>query len=329
MMPLVSICVPLYNSEKFIENCLISLFKQTYSNIEYVFVDDCSTDNSLSILKKCIEKFPNRTNIKIFNNETNRGVAYTRNKCLENAAGEYITMVDSDDYIDVDYIERLVDSALKNDADIVCSAIAFQSEKEVKIQRFREIKPDDDLLQLFFQEDIFSCWAKLYHKSIFASAYFCSPDENLRSFEDKWILLNALSVAKHAVVNNEVKYHYIYNQTSLSHEKFEEKHFSMMLTYWNEVDQFLKERNLTDKYAELVALRKTDDKILIMLQPLDINVKKKYADTYRHEQYLSRNKLKGTGFKIMNFLIYHHLFLLVRIYDSLNQIIAKYKRGRF
>lgn len=329
MTPLVSICVPIYNSEDYIKKCLESLFEQTYSNIEYVFVNDCSTDKSLLKIQQCRDKYPDAGHVKIINNDTNMGVAFTRNRCLQNATGEYITMVDSDDYVDNNYIEQLVDYALRNDADMVCCPIVFQSEKEAKVHYFKEIAPNSDLLQLFFQEDIFSCVAKLYHKSIFAENNSYVPNENLRTFEDKWILLNALYVAKRVIVSNEVRYYYRYNQNSLSHQKFEDRHFKIMQTYWSEVDDFLKARNLTDKYAELVALRKTDDKILLMLQPIGINLKKKYADLYRQEQYLSRKQLKGTGFRIMNFLIYHHLFLLVRIYDSLNAILTKIKCRQF
>ena len=116
----VSILVPVYNVEKFFSRCLESLFSQTYSDIEYVFVNDCTPDNSMKILSGMLKKYPSRaTMVKIINNSHNRGIAIVRNTLLENATGDYILFVDSDDWIEKDMVENLVDRAASTDADIV------------------------------------------------------------------------------------------------------------------------------------------------------------------------------------------------------------------
>ena len=116
----VSILVPIYNVENFISRCLESLFSQTYSNIEYVFVNDCTPDNSMTILSDMLQKYPSRaTMVKIINNPENQGIAIVRNTLLENATGEYILFVDSDDWIEKDMVENLVERATSTDADIV------------------------------------------------------------------------------------------------------------------------------------------------------------------------------------------------------------------
>ena len=116
----VSILVPVYNVEKYFARCLETLFSQTYSGIEYVFVNDCTPDKSMYVLQETLVKYPSRANsVKIIENKQNLGIAIVRNTLLENATGEYVLFVDSDDWIEVDAIEKFVDKALQSNADIV------------------------------------------------------------------------------------------------------------------------------------------------------------------------------------------------------------------
>lgn len=119
-MQKVSILVPIYNVEKYIERCAVSLFEQTYDNVEFVFVDDKGTDSSMSILKDVIKRYPNRSgNVKIVDHVTNRGLASARNTALENSEGDFVIHVDSDDFVEKDMVERCVICQEQNDADIV------------------------------------------------------------------------------------------------------------------------------------------------------------------------------------------------------------------
>lgn len=116
----VSICIPVYGVEKYIERCAKSLFKQTYTNIEYIFVDDCSKDNSLTILKNIITQYSKRQlQIQILNHTTNRGLAAARNTAVNHAHGEFIMHVDSDDYLEPTAVEELVNFQQKTHADYI------------------------------------------------------------------------------------------------------------------------------------------------------------------------------------------------------------------
>ena len=110
--PLVSIIVPVYNTEKYICECLHSLIQQSYSHIEIIAVDDGSTDSSLSILNDISEK-DNR--LKVFS-QCNQGVSAARNLALKKATGEYIMFVDADDWIDLSTIEECLQAI--GDADV-------------------------------------------------------------------------------------------------------------------------------------------------------------------------------------------------------------------
>lgn len=119
-LPLVSICTPVYGVEKYIEKCAISLFEQTYSNIEFIIVDDCSPDNSIELLKSISARYSGLADkIKIIRHDINRGLAAARNTAVEYANGEFLLHVDSDDWVDVTLVEEMVRKQSEGDYDIV------------------------------------------------------------------------------------------------------------------------------------------------------------------------------------------------------------------
>ncbi len=120
MDKLISIIIPCYNIEKYIEKCIESIEKQTYKNIEIIAVDDCSKDGTLAKLKELQEKY---SNLQVYQNDKNRGAAYSRNFAMKKTKGEYIGFVDSDDYITDDYYEKLIETAEKEKADLVATDI--------------------------------------------------------------------------------------------------------------------------------------------------------------------------------------------------------------
>ena len=118
--PKISVIITIYNSENYITPCVNSLFNQTLEEIEYIFINDATQDNSIEKLHCIIGDFPNRKpSVKIINLNKNKGVSNARRIGLENATGEYIIHCDSDDWIDKDMYERLYRKAKETDADIV------------------------------------------------------------------------------------------------------------------------------------------------------------------------------------------------------------------
>jgi glycosyltransferase involved in cell wall biosynthesis len=109
-MKLISIVVPVYNSEKYLEKCLVSLINQTYKNIEIIVINDGSTDGSLDIAKQLAKR---DSRVKVYSKK-NGGLSSARNHGIEKASGEYIGFVDSDDYIDCNMYSYLYDALEKN-----------------------------------------------------------------------------------------------------------------------------------------------------------------------------------------------------------------------
>lgn len=131
--PLVTVIVPIYKVEKYIGYCAESLFAQTYSEIEYIFVNDCTPDKSVDIVRAVLEKYPERKlHVRFINNMINQGLAYCRNIGVSHAQGEYLMHVDSDDYVAKDAVENLLGTALRENADIVVSDFFLVTQTGIK-----------------------------------------------------------------------------------------------------------------------------------------------------------------------------------------------------
>ena len=126
-MEKVSVIIPVYNTELYVEKCLNSVINQTYKNLEIIVINDCSTDNSLSIIKKFNDK-----RLKVINLDKNYGVAYARNKGVEESSGTYICYIDSDDYWDLKKIEKQVNFIKKNNYIFIYSDYAYFDDNKIK-----------------------------------------------------------------------------------------------------------------------------------------------------------------------------------------------------
>lgn len=116
----VSICIAVYGVEQYIERCARSVFEQTYSEIEFIFVNDCTKDKSIEVLEKVVDEYPGRKeHVRIICHEHNKGLAGARNTAVENATGDFIFWLDSDDYLDVTAIDKVVKKQMHTNADII------------------------------------------------------------------------------------------------------------------------------------------------------------------------------------------------------------------
>ena len=136
MLPKVSVIIPVYKAEKYIERCCDSLFGQTLGSIEYIFVDDKSPDDSVALIQKVLTRYPQRNGwVKIIANEENKGVAYSRQKGLEVATGEFVIHCDSDDWVEADMYQAMYERAIETCADIViCDFYQSSDERDIYIK---------------------------------------------------------------------------------------------------------------------------------------------------------------------------------------------------
>ncbi len=165
---LVSILVPIYGVEHFIERCARSLFEQTYKNIEYVFVNDCTKDHSVEVLLKTLDCYPERKNgFKLINHIKNSGIASTRNTLLSQCNGYFFMFVDSDDWLEKDAVEAFVNKQNEGDYDIVtCDYIVYEKSGPTYCPETYKVSPHEMLNDLLVGKTNGRLWGRLIKTSL-------------------------------------------------------------------------------------------------------------------------------------------------------------------
>ena len=244
-MTKLSIIVPVYNVEKYLPKCLESLIKQTLKDIEIICVNDGSMDNSLAILKEFASK---DSRIRIIDNQ-HQGVAKTRNTGIEQSTGEYIGFVDSDDYIDIDFFEKLYNSATKSNSDIAIASIlkhknffniynAKYTKEETAITIQDKIKLCEDKKHFFFY-----AWNKIYHSGFIKENNIKFSEGQI--YEDVMFAIKALYYSNKIISVYGTKYHYIEHENSLTKykDKTGEKEQDLVKAY-SELQEFCNSKNI-------------------------------------------------------------------------------------
>ena len=224
MQPLISIIVPVYNVEKYINRCVDSIVKQTYENIEIILVNDGSSDRSGCL---CDEWVKRDNRIKVLHKE-NSGPSETRNMGVEIAAGDYISFIDSDDYVSNDYISSLYHSIIESKADIACCNYTSVHTTDVEDvfykgkTGFRIISGKSACSEMYEPEkSVYYCvlWGKLFKPEIVKS--FPLPVGKVH--EDSATTFKYLYSAEKVSVSDEVLYAYYQNEKSIMHVRSENR----------------------------------------------------------------------------------------------------------
>lgn len=217
-MPLVSIIVPVYGVERYIERCAVSLFEQTYKDIEYIFVNDATPDKSIDVLREVIQRYPERAkSVRIVEHPHNKGLSAARNTGLDYVTGEYIWHVDSDDYVATNAVAKWVESAEKHNADIVICDINVVTSKGINTEKVTYNNKTDYIRRLLQHTQKCAHWNKFYRKSLLDETGIRS-DEQIRLAEDYAVTPRLLYCAQRVVMYHEPLYFYeTTNQSSYVH----------------------------------------------------------------------------------------------------------------
>ena len=220
----VSICVPIYGVEKYIERCARSLFEQTYNNIEYIFVDDCSPDHSMDILKNVIVDYPDRKpSVWIINHEHNKGLAGARNTAIDNASGSFVLHVDSDDYIPSDYVSTILMKQQEGDYDIVVNKVVSVLYNKKKYNPFvAELEKETYLEKILARKINTQIVGKLVRRQLYIDNSIRNV-EGINNSEDYQIYSQLVFFAKSIGYEEKAEYMYdISNESSYTNSHKEE-----------------------------------------------------------------------------------------------------------
>ena len=215
-LPLVSIGMPIYNVEQFLERSLLSVLNQTYRNVEILAIDDCGKDHSMEIVERLRNNHPNGSRIRVIRQPQNMGQGEARNAVFDHANGKYVYLLDSDDYIESNTIEIMVHEAEKNQADVVhavARTVYFGSDRvdqDFPYQPYKIIKGKDEFAKVVCADlrrhVSFCCWNILYNVDFLRR-------NNLRFFrvkcEDVLFFSDYYSCVECAVMMPNVTYNYL------------------------------------------------------------------------------------------------------------------------
>jgi len=218
----VSCIIPVYNAERYLARCLESVLAQDYHELEIILIDDGSTDTSGIICDEYSSKFDNVHVVHI----PNQGASLARKKGIEVAKGEYLTFVDSDDYIASNYVSTLYHLIKKYGTKISACGVKRICENENVIEGECKNEKDelldfDELMPRFFKYEFWGFWGGLYHRSVFDGLIF--PKATLS--EDYYVKMQMFFQERKMVVTDAPLYFYEYHPASLSHTKLSERAF--------------------------------------------------------------------------------------------------------
>lgn len=215
MKPLISVIIPVYNVENYLERCVKSILSQTYDNFELILVDDGSVDSSGRL---CDDFAQSDARIRVIHKQ-NDGVAYARNTGLDAARGEYVTFVDGDDYVTVDYLEFLYDMIVNGDCEIsMCGySNAYENGRIVNVfsaaDEIHYTSAAFALSEIFYGRLSASSCCKMYKRELFDSVRF----EKYTLGEDTFTTYRLLLEVKRVAYSGCSKYFYYYRSDSATH----------------------------------------------------------------------------------------------------------------
>lgn len=299
--PLISVVIPIYNIEAYLKRCVDSVLQQSYSNLEIILVDDGSKDQSSMI---CDEYKELDKRVRVIHKE-NGGLSDARNAGIEIANGSFITFIDSDDFVAIDYIEYLYGLILKYDADVSgCYHIKFNKEQEINDHKNNQeefvFRGEEAVIDLCYQKHITnSAWGKLYRMSYFKSIRYPVG----RLYEDLGTTYKLFLLCNKVVFSMQAKYYYFQRDDSIMHYKFTSKNMDRILLS----EKLLEEVEDISEELEKAAMARLFISCVQVLREMplnDVKFKKEYSIV---RQYI---------------LLYRKMVLFNKNVKNINRLIA-------
>ncbi len=264
-MPKVTVIITIYNRERFIADCARSLFEQTLDDVEFLFVDDASTDNSVSVLEEVIAEYPTRKEmIHVLQMEQNGGRAVARQTGIDHATGEYVIHVDSDDWVDADMLELLYTKAKETDADIVGCNITHEYKTYQKIFRQTYYETMDDNIRGLLNGKIFpSLCTSLTRTSLIKENHIIFP-QGIDTGEDLLFNLQLYLHANKVIGIDAPSYHYRHTEESGSF-KHTEKSIKSVIEVARRIDELMKEAGNYERFKYDILFRKFSMKSALVI----------------------------------------------------------------
>lgn len=316
--PPVTVIVPIWGVEKYIEKCAQSLFSQTLSNIEYIFVDDCTPDRSVLILEDVISRYP-LLDVVLIRQKKNSGVFASRRVGINSAHGEYIAFCDSDDWVEHDMYEKMYNEAKSQKADII--ACGYVEHKEMRETSFVYSQEADSQEQIFSFQCFGGIYGSLCNKLIrreFLHDNMVFLGEGLSMWEDSCFILPLRLRSKKSFFMKNCFYHYNVNSDSIT-TRFSMKKVFDSIEATRRLEFFLKKAGRENESQNLISNLKIASKEVLLKYPSTENV-------YRFRTTFPETKGALWSYPNWNMLLKLRAWLVIALPLKLAVWVLKYMR---
>lgn len=320
----LSVIIPVYNVEKYFERCIRSLFEQTLLDIEYIFVNDCTPDNSMNILYKLLEEYPIRKDsVKVINNVSNYGLWYSRQVGMKIATGKYVIICDSDDWLESEAYELLYNKATIYNADIVVCGFFLETIRGQKIYLYPYLLEDKETLKnsVYIEGFLYSAfWNKMFRRDLYMAHNVYNYD-GINMWEDLGVTLRLRYYSQKTIVVNRPLYHYnrlnVSSITAFPTLKNVEDQISCVLN----LEEFFRAEGCYKEYASVIDNLKFKSKLGLVIFK-EIRNYKAWLSIFP-EVNNSVMKFRGINlyYRIVCWCISHNLFCVGDFLINLKYII--------
>lgn len=258
----VTIAVPVYGVESYVEKCAVSLFEQTYPNLEYLFVNDCTPDRSATIIQRTLERYPHRKEqVRIINQSENKGCPAARNLAIQIATGEFVLFVDGDDYLEKDSVSSLVSEQEATAADLVVGNSLNETKEGKVMSRYLDINQtrENIVIDCLADKSCQGICGLLIRRSLFLK-YNIKANESFHVGEDWQVTPLLLFYANKISYIDKIIYHYrvanpgsVTNSSQSSYSKLKERSICFVKTMNSLLESF---KDKGDVYSDVIFRKK-------------------------------------------------------------------------
>lgn len=323
----ISVIIPIYNSALYLKQCVDSLMKQDIDEIEYIFINDASTDDSSSVLINILKNYPNKHS-RIIDLEKNGGISNARNIGLKYAKGEYITHCDSDDWIDGNMYSTLYQLATSNNADIVACNFVDEYENYYKIHFQPYSTNMEENIRRLLNGDIFpSLWASIIKRELISTHNLSFP-KDLNMGEDLLFNVQAFFYANKIIHDDSQFYHYRHGESSVCVRKTR-KSIDSDIAIAGHIETFLDTRGLSQVFRKEISYRKFFSKLALITNFNNKRAYKEWLQIYpeTHQDILSFNNIE-IKLRYMLWLASKHIYWGSIIIKKILQWKNKYIKNK-
>ena len=311
---LISIIIPVYNASEYLNRCFDSIIRQTYRNLEILFVDDCSSDDS----ETCIRLFMNRheisdLKIRCIHHEYNRGVAAARNTGLDNAKGEYVYYLDADDYIEDNTLELLYKEANGTEADIIgCEWFLSFNKNERHMVQPKAICGEELFIKMARGVARWNLWLFMVKRSLYENNNIRFT-ETMNMGEDMMVMMKLTLYANKVSILNIPLYHYIQTKSDSLTRNWSKGYMDQITVNVGEVERLVK-CNYDNRFDKEINFLKLNIKLPLLISSSIADYEKWMKWFPEANGSIMHNKDLSLRTRLLQLFAYKRLYLLLKLY---------------